>query len=158
MGKKHSPYGKGTFIESKIFRSKAFLSLGQKGTSPVVSTISPQLLILFFGKRDFRRPGGKGARTCVNCDHLTMTYAELENGPVKWSRQRITRAIDELLAKGFIEIVEQGGAYQQHKSVYALSDNWHRWEPRTVCSERPRDLRRGYQGKAVGATAGAWPI
>jgi len=37
MSKKNG-YGEGTFIETKMFRSPAWMSLGEKGTAPQVTT------------------------------------------------------------------------------------------------------------------------
>ena len=148
MGKIKSKKGKfksGTWVEREMFMSRAYLSL---------SGFAPQLLILFLGKRDFN-----SQRECKNKGNITMTYAELENifnrgkrsqfgGKEKdgITRPRIIRAIDELLAKGFIQIVHQGGAYKQDKSIFALSEDWRIWHPGVVFSERKKDTRtRGYR-------------
>jgi hypothetical protein len=40
-------YGKGTFVETRMFLSEAFLSLGQPGTAPFISSVSAQVLIMF---------------------------------------------------------------------------------------------------------------
>ena len=106
----------GTFVERELFESKAFLAL--KGAAP-------QVLILFLGKRWFEKIGRKGKekRYCLNCDSLSFTYIEAEK-KFGITKSRFSRAIDELLAKGFITIKHAGGGYQQDKSVYALSDNW----------------------------------
>ena len=88
-----------------------------------------------------------------------MTYAELENifnrgrnnqfGAKKKdgiSRPRIIRAFNDLMAKGFINIVRQGGAYQQDKTIYALTDDWQWWQPGRVIFKRPKDSRQlGYR-------------
>ena len=101
-----------------------------------------------------------------------MTYAELENifnhgkqndfGNKKIagiSRPRIIRAIDELLAKGFIEIVHQGGAFQQDKSIYALIDDWRIWHKGAVFGKRPRDIRtRGFRKSKIKLTHESVPI
>ena len=89
---------------------------------------------------------------CENCDELTMTYKELENSPFCFTIPRITRAFDELLAKGFITIVDCGGAYRKHKAVYALSDLWEQWKQgNKPFNKRLRDAKRGFQGKGKGA-------
>jgi hypothetical protein len=68
------------------------------------------------------------------------------------TQPKATRAIDELLAKGFIEIVEYGGAYEKHKSVYALIDDWMNWKVGdTPIRLRKRERQRGYQGKGLGS-------
>jgi DNA-binding PadR family transcriptional regulator len=132
-----------------MYTSEAFLSLN--GTSV-------KLLILFLGKRKLTFPkdrkGAKGAYVVENWDKLTMTYKELENKPFNFTRPRIARALDELLAKGFISIIDPGGAYRKHKTVYALSDLWQQWAPgRKPFNKRIRDAKRGFQGRGKGAVS-----
>ena len=148
----------GTWVKREMCMSRAYLSL---------TGFAPQLLSLFLLKRDFT-----DNYECKNCHKLTMTYAELENifnhekqndfGNKKIagiSRPRIIRAIDELLAKGFIEIVHQGGAFQQDKSIYALIDDWRIWHKGAVFGKRPRDIRtRGFRKSKIKLTHESVPI
>jgi hypothetical protein len=127
----------GAFVERELYESKAFL---------VLKGVTPQVLILFLGKRWFEKVGRKGKekRFCTNCSELVFTYieAEKEHGITK---SRFSRAIDDLLAKGFITIEHKGGGYQKDKSVYALSDQWRFWRPGTVFEERKREsVQRGF--------------
>ena len=68
---------------------------------------APQLLAHFFLKRNFDHK-----HNVKNKDSLTMTYLELtnlygeEDGIIK---NRLIRAIDDLLAKGFIKVIRPGG-------------------------------------------------
>lgn len=128
----------GTWIERDLFISKAYISL--KG-------VAPQLLTLILGKRKFETQGRKGKqkRICVNGDCLSFTYIEgLEYGITK---PRFTKAINELLAKGFITIIHQGGAYRQDKSLYGLCEKWQIWKPGIVFEKRkPDTIKRGFQG------------
>jgi len=141
--KKNNSFKKGTYVERELYTSRAYLSL---------TGFAPQLLLLFLGKR-YRISG-----EFVNLHNITMTYAELENifkkgnrNPMNEkkdgiSRPRITRAIDELLSKGFIEIVHHGGAYKQDKTQYAIIDDWRIWHKGLVFRKRPEDIRtRGYR-------------
>ena len=139
----------GTGVEREVFLSKAFWAL--KGAAP-------QLLIYSLGKRQRRnvtdKKGVKG-KDWINLDSITVTYKELENlftDPVTGKKfginqPRITRAIDHLLAKGFWEVKNPGGAYQQDKAVYGLIDKWKWWSRGTVFSRRERDVPRGFQDK-----------
>lgn len=129
----------GTWVERSIYRSKAFLSL--RGCAA-------QVLVIFLSKRKLVKTGrtGKEKWVCENCNDLTFSYIEA------WKRYRIskprfTRAVDDLLAKGFFHIVHQGGSYQKDKTVYALVEDWRSWEPGTVFRKRVQDAHRGYQGK-----------
>lgn len=134
---------RGSFVLAELYQSKAFWALGRT---------APQLLMAFLDKRQFskskqRRDSGK--YVCMNSDDITMTYSELKKYGL--TTPRTVRALDELLAKGFIEIRHAGGAYRQDKSIYALSEKWQSWTPGTVFSERPKDVRRGFQGQGRGA-------
>ncbi len=127
----------GTWIQRDLFQSKAFISL---------TGFAPQLLILFLAKRKFDRSGREGKKTydCINGDELTFTYIEAQ---VKYgvSRKRFTRALDELLAKGFITINHVGGAYQRDKTVYSLSVQWAFWKPGKVYEKRGEEtIKRGF--------------
>jgi hypothetical protein len=152
--KKGNGYGKGTFIEAAVFLSPAFLSLGLRGTAETVSNCSVQILILFLGKRNFRRLKQKGANQITRTDgnRLNLTYKELESRGI--SQQRATRSIDELLAKGFIKIVHPGGLCENDRAVYALTEDYKTWRPGDPAIRvRKKDVRRGYQGRRLGATS-----
>jgi len=135
----------GTFIERELYQSEVFNSL---------SGVTLRVLIAFLDKRIREkiskakdRKNVKRKPKFINLDRITLTYGELEKkyGVI---RQSATRAIDELLAKGFIEIQHQGGAYRHDKSVYALVDKWMFWRKGAPpFSKRKKDaVRRGYQG------------
>lgn len=146
MSKKNG-YGEGTFIEAKMFLSPAWMSLGEKGTAPQVTSSSIKLLVLFLGKRQYGYSKRKGEKVRERTDgnQLTLTYKELESHGI--SNKKSTRAIDELLAKGFISIVDPGGLYENHKAVYALEEDYRQWRPGDdPIRTRERDVRRGYQG------------
>lgn len=149
MGSKKPKLPTGTWVERDLFNSKAFWSL--RG-------IAPQLLIRFLGKRQRRTVTDKKGRKSIewiNLKSLTMTYKELASlwiDPITKEKTgitqpRATRAIDDLLAKGFLEIKNPGGAYKQDKAVYGLIENWKWWSPGTVFNKRKRDVYRGYQGR-----------
>jgi hypothetical protein len=130
-------FGQGTYIEKRMFESRAFLAL--QGSAL-------QVLVLFLGKRIFERVGKKPSkkRVCVNCDSITFTYIEAHK-KYGFTKQRFLRAIDDLLAKGFIEVKHQGGGYKQDKSIYALSVKWTFWNSGTVFEQRKRDpVQRGF--------------
>jgi len=125
-------------MERNMFESKAYLSL--RG-------FAPQLLTLILGKRWFDTVGktGKMKRICTNCDALTFTYVEAEK-KYGITKTRLCRAYDELLAKGFLKIIHQGGGYKQDKSIYALIEKWMIWRPGVVFEKRKKDpVQRGWR-------------
>ena len=166
--KKSNGYGKGTFMDTEMLLSPAYLSLGKPGTGQTISSCSVHLLNSFLLKRrfDYLKDKKGGNRRWVRTDdnRFVTTYKELQSKPFKFSQPRITRAIDELLEKGFINIIDPGGEYVKHKAVYELVDDWKYWKPggeRLPNREktppdppvrvRGRDVHRGYQGQLKGA-------
>jgi hypothetical protein len=131
---------KGTYIEAEILESQAYLSL---------SGISPQVLFLFLLKRQFEKVAGKKngrqKRVCINANSLSLTYIEAKE-KYGITQPRLTRAIDDLLAKGFLTCIRQGGAYQQDKSIYGLSEKWRMWRPGVILESRKNEpVKRGYR-------------
>jgi hypothetical protein len=131
----------GTWMTRAMIFSRAYWAL---------SSSAKGILILFLMKRDMNKK-----HECLNCKELTMTYLELENlhgkkadgSPDGLSRSSITRGINDLMAKGFIEVIRQGGAYQKDKSIYGLCEDWKFWVPGKVCHMRPQGKRVGYVNK-----------
>ena len=131
---------KGTYIEADILESQAYLSL---------SGIAPQVLSLFLLKRQFEKVGGKKngkpKKVCVNQNSLSLTYIEAEK-EYGITQPRLTRAIDELLAKGFLSCTYQGGTWKQDKSTYGVIDKYLLWRPGTVFEKRQFDpVGRGFR-------------
>jgi len=141
----------GTFLDREMYQSPAFMSL---------KTFSTKLIILLLDKRmresESQAKTKKGNRRkprFVNLDNIRMTYGELEK---KYGvhPQTILRAFDELLEKGFIEVRYRGGKCTHDQNAYALIDKWMLWRPGAEpFSVREKDVRRGRQGKRIGATA-----
>jgi hypothetical protein len=94
---------KGAFIPKEILESKAYLAL---------QGIASQVLGLFMLKRQFEKiPGAKrekNKKKCVNGGSLSLTYVEAED-KYGITQPRLTRAIDELLEKGFLTCTYRGG-------------------------------------------------
>lgn len=152
--KKGNGYGKGTFIDTELFLSPAFISLGKKGSSPTTSSFSHAALMMFMGKRQFGaqsdRKGQRQKNQRIDDNRFHLTYKELESKGI--CQTAATRCFDELLAKGFIERVEAGGAFEKHKAVYRLVEDWKTWRPGAQpIRTREKELNRGYQGSGKGA-------
>jgi len=128
----------GTWVTREMMLSKAYWAL---------NSTAKGILILFLMKRDMNK-----RHECLNCKELTMTYLELENlhgkkadgSPDGLSRSSITRAITDLMAKGFLQIIRQGGAFQKDKTIYGLCDDWKYWVLGRVVNEKPSGKRVGY--------------
>lgn len=148
MSKKQSNgYGKGTFIDTTLILSPAFVSLGKKGSARTVSSSSVNILLMLLNKRQFSKTSNpKGLKKYVRSDDnkFTLTYKELEARGIK--QGSATRGFDELLSKGFISIVDPGGAYEKHKAVYALEEKYLLWRKgQPPIFKRQQDVHRGFQ-------------
>ena len=135
--------------------SPAYISLDVRGTVEVTSTASIHMLNSLLLRRQFSWiKDKKGNRNYERTDdkRFTLSYAELEKPPFNFSQGRITLGKDELLAKGFIAIVNPGGAYEKDKTIVKLVDDYRNWKPDDPpIRTRDRDVHRGYQGKGLGA-------
>lgn len=140
----------GFFWDRIVYQSEAYLSLGKN---------SMKFLNALHDVRQTEKPGKakdkKGRKRkirFVNLDRLEMPYKTLQK-KYGVNQQGTTRAIDELLAKGFIKITHHGGLGEHDKNRYALIDDYLSWRPgMKPIRQRKRDVRRGYQGKCLGAS------
>lgn len=153
MGKRMSRGKKGkvksgTWFTRDLLISRAYWAL---------SGTAKGLLALFMLKRDMDKD-----HNVLNRRSITMTYKELENlynintqtiTGIKMgfqcdkrglSRGSVTRGIKDLLAKGFVEIVRQGGAYQRDKTIYGLTEDWRLWSIGSVIRNKPRGKMASY--------------
>jgi hypothetical protein len=139
----------GFYWERSVYQSEAFLSLGINAM---------KMLIALFDVRIFEKPRKSKDRKglirkpiCINLKTLEMPYLTLQK-KYKMNHQGIVRAKDELLAKGFIKVTHEGGLGEHDKARYALVDDYLEWKPgMKPIRSRNRDVRRGYQGKGLGA-------
>lgn len=139
---KNSPKG-GFYWERVIYQSPAFLSLGKNAMKTLIAFLDIRI----------RAKGKKGKPIngkFINLDCLEMPYNTLEK-KYKIPRGSIAPAIDALLAKGFLSIKHAGGTFRHDKTIYAWCDNWLLWQDGIVFSERANDVKRGFQGKKLGA-------
>jgi len=144
MGK--SRYGRGwgagdwTRIEVKMFRSRAYASLTGAAKMMLNELLAKRRLVFPKDKK-----GGRGAMQVPNIGELTLTYKELES-IYGFTKQTISNGFRDLLAKGFIEVVDPGGAYEKHKAIYALVDDYLKWcKGDPPIRKRQKDTKRGWQ-------------
>ena len=147
---KNKPTKKGGFYwERKLYQSPAFLNLHRNALIMLIALMDAR-------KREFQsqakdKKGNRRKPEFVNLDRLEMPYTTLQK-VYGMNQQGIVRAIDKLLANGFIKISHYGGLCKHDMTRYALIDDYLEWEPGTVFRKRARDVRMGYQGRRLGAT------
>lgn len=129
---KSSPY---ILVERVMIKSPVFQSLS--GTSKTV-------LMLFLYRRKYSKVGrrGRGKWIFANNGEIIFTYQEALN---KWgiTKPRFSRALDELIEKGFIDINHLGGGMVKDASTYYISQRWGKYgTDQFIPKSRPKDTRR----------------
>ena len=113
MGKKSSVI----VLEQQLIKSKAWLSMN----GPAVFVYLIFRCRCQIGKA--RGKPGKREKIILNNGEIIFTYDEAQN-EYGITRPRFVRALDELIAKGFIDIAEIGGGVNKATTKYAISDRW----------------------------------
>ncbi len=134
----------GTFpIQRGMVKSRAFLALTGK---------SSHVLLLFLESRKMAKNPFSGKRRepyiMVDGGEGPFTYTQARERGI--SQGQFTRAISQLVAHGFLDIVYRGGGMMGDASIYKPSKRWRRFgKPDFVQAERKPDERHiGYQDPA----------
>jgi len=139
LDSKYKPPGP-IFIDRDLIKSKAYLSL---------TGIAPQVLLVFMSKRKMARiksNGNKRKDTWVisNNGLITFPYLEAQHA-YNISQQRFTRAIDQLIEHGFIQVSKDSSGLFGTPSLYSIIDTW-----RFFCTAKfncmPREKRMNQVG------------
>jgi hypothetical protein len=115
-GKKDAMY-----VSKALVKSKAFADLR--------TPAAYRVLLLFFTKRQMekrRRPGTRETYYNIfNNGELEFRYSEAERHGI--SAKQFTRAIDDLVRVGFIDITHSGYGLHRDRTLYALSERWRKF-------------------------------
>ena len=89
------------------------------------------------------KEGRKKETIILNNGELEYCYSEAEKKGM--TRPRFMRALDQLIERGFIDVVHSGsGGKKGDKSLYAISERWRYWETEDfIENPRPKDNRNG---------------
>jgi hypothetical protein len=112
----------GTYIEADYVVCEAFRHL-----SPSAWKLCT--MVLFRRIKAPRKPKArKKDYVTVNADELRLTYdvAMYETG---LSEKTIARCFDELVEKGYLDVVRAGGGRCGVEAIYKLSDRYQLWHP-----------------------------
>ena len=106
-------------IDREIFFSTPYLTLGRR---------SIQVLMIFLCKRKMSKIkiGKRQEWQITNNGKIVFTYREAEQ-KYEISRGAFSRAINELVKFGFIEITRPGIGYAKIETHYAISDRWKKY-------------------------------
>ncbi|MFC1739443.1 hypothetical protein ACFL1G_10400 [Planctomycetota bacterium] len=130
----------GIWLKRRLILSEAFRAL-KTSSSHVV-------LMIFMSKRDMQEAGlGKRKEWIIqNNGEITFTYKEAEQ-KYGISNSRFTKALDELIDKGFIDIAAPGVGVYKLSTLYSISERWKDYgTPDFVKKERKKGtINRGFQ-------------
>lgn len=120
------------YVERSLIKSEALKALGGK---------SLFVLLQFLGKRQMeklKRPDSRGKRWRIkNNGQIVFTYKEA--AALGISPHAFTRALDQLVEVGLLDIAESGSGLRREVSYYALSDRWQLYgTPRFEERRRPK--------------------
>ena len=133
MGKKRKG-PKFAQIPVKMGMSQAWLTLNSPGHK-VMTYVLFKVWIENIGTK------AKPNFVCTNKNEIQILYGDLTEAPYNMPRKSITRGIDELLSRGFIKVIEQGGSKKGHASIYGISEDYLKWSP----GDQPVSVRRPYR-------------
>jgi hypothetical protein len=141
--------GGGIFFERKVFLSAAYQALSKNARMVLLAILDARKVNPTFKKSV---KSGPRSERYVDLDKIKMPYNMLVSR-YGIRRASIPAAIDDLLAKGFIEIKHAGGAAEYDQSVYGLIEDYLEWKPGMIFRRRQRDIKRGFQGRKLGVVA-----
>jgi hypothetical protein len=123
-------------IERNLLRSVAYKELKDRGI---------RVLLRFYGKRKMKKhkdSKGNERWTILNNGEIVFTYSEAEKMGI--NRKQFSKTIDDLLAKGFIEITHQGTG-PGTPSTYKLCERWKAYGTKDFqpAAERRKNLTPG---------------
>lgn len=125
------------YLDREMLKSLAYRTL-PSGTAHIVLTD-------FLMKRQFiRRPNGKGKKEYIisNNGEIQYSYKEAEGRGI--TKPAFQRAIDALMAHGFIRIAHHGaGGRKGDVNLYELRNEWRKWQKGMISFIRPKDMRKG---------------
>lgn len=139
----------GFYWKRELYQSLAFLDLHKNAMLMLVALMDVRKREYPSQARD--KKGRKRKPEFINLDRLEMPYTTLQK-VYGMHQAGITRAVDKLLANGFVKISHYGGLGKHDTARYALVNDYLKWAPGTVFRKRTRDVKMGYQGRRLGAT------
>lgn len=126
-------------ILRELIESKAWRNL---------TGIAPQLYTFFLLRRQMVKTGKRGHEKwqCANSQEITFTYSEAKE-KYEITQRRFLTAIDELIEKGFLDVIESASGMFKKATVYGLSERWRQYgTPQFKKVSRPKGNHIGFRG------------
>ena len=127
-------------FEREMLRSKAYTTL--TGASPII-------LAGFYCKRRLQqvKVGKRTTYEVTNNGEIVFTYREAHD-IYRLSKPRFTRALDQLIDHGFIDVAVSGAQLWRQCNLYAISERWRLFGTPDFES-KPRPKGRGRRTAAL---------
>ncbi|MBA7675963.1 hypothetical protein ES703_84202 [subsurface metagenome] len=140
------------FVERSVITSKAFLYLK--------TAAACQVFMIFLYKCQWKPIEGSAKRSkeyyLANQGEIQFTYKEaLEERGI--SNKRFTKAIDEVIRVGLINIAKTGFGLHKDVTLYAISDRWEKFgtDEFVVKKRQKRKQQLGFtKGNSYGKNSG----
>jgi hypothetical protein len=131
------------YIERPLTNSLAFIKLPGSAA---------KVLLWFLARRQFQQSRKFRRKEWVNKNNgeIVFSYAEAEN-KFKLTRPRYSRALDDLIKFGFIDINHHGGGLFKDMTTYYISERWKNYGTPAFKEKSRRKDTRG-----LGLTSENW--
>lgn len=133
------PFQKGTFLETELLLSKAFLSMSKHGR---------MILIMLCLKCIKKKTKAKNRShyEIINNGELELSYVELKAHG--FHKQQAARGFDDVISKGFVRLRERGGKGKKSYNKYELIEDWKKYgTPEFKQRERKKSIGYGHCAK-----------
>ena len=117
---RESPY---IIVEKRLIRSAAWRSLGKTAKDVYFLLRCRCVMVKMCGRRREKRSGPYGSYNIANNGEIVFPYAEAKS-QFSITAGRFTRAIDELIAAGFVDVAATGMGVHKVATYYALTQRW----------------------------------
>lgn len=134
--------GGGFFMRRELYLSSAFKTLKLSGMRILLYVLDSRIQ----EKKKYAKTkkGNPRKPVFINLDDLRIPY-DIVQEKTGLSRKSVTTGIDDVLAKGFLELKYHGGVAKHDMSIYKWVDSWMFWKPGVEFTKRPKRPRRGFQ-------------
>lgn len=122
------------YFTKEIFLSPAYRSLRPS---------AKEILLLVYFKVNFTK-GKKGRRILANRKDIKLPYREITES-LGYQTKAIWDAFKQLLAHGFIEVIEHGGGAKGDVNTYGITEDWRKWKTGEVVREIVKNGKIGFQ-------------
>jgi len=121
------------------FTKEVFLSPSYRALRPSAK----EILLLIYFKGNFKK-GKKEKWFLVNRKDIQLPYREITES-LGYQTKAIWDAFKQLLAHGFIEVIEHGGGAKGDVNTYGITEDWRKWKDGEVVREIVKNGKVGFQ-------------